>query len=124
MAQFDVLIAGAGPAGAATAISLGDFAPDLRVALVDAQANELRVGETLPPQVEPILRHLKVWDAFAADGHRPSFRTVSAWGGPELLSNEFIFQTAAGRAGGARDAYRGAGRRRGARGLAMARASR
>ena len=93
MADFDVLIAGAGPAGAATAISLGDFAPELRVALVDAPVVAgLRVGETLPPRVEPVLEHLKVWQAFMADGHRPSHRTVSAWGGPEVLSNEFLFQ--------------------------------
>ncbi len=93
MADFDVLIAGAGPAAAATAISLGDYAPDLRLALIDEPRKEgLRVGETLPPQIEPVLDHLKVRDAFAADGHRPSYRTVSAWGGPELLSNEFLFQ--------------------------------
>jgi len=35
MADFDVLIAGAGPAGCATALSLADFAPDLRVGLID-----------------------------------------------------------------------------------------
>lgn len=93
MSDFDVLIAGAGPAGTAAAISLADFAPDLRVALVDLpQPEDLRVGETLPPRIEPILQHLKVWDAFAADGHRPSHRTVSAWGGGELASNEFLFQ--------------------------------
>ena len=33
-----------------------------------------------------------MWQAFEADRHRPSHRTVSAWGGPELLSNEFLFQ--------------------------------
>ncbi len=88
-----MLIAGAGPAGAATAISLSEFAPDLRVALVDAPREEgLRVGETLPPRIEPILDHLKVRDAFTADRHRPSYRTVSAWGGPELVSNEFLSQ--------------------------------
>ena len=91
--DFDVLIAGAGPAGAATAISLNAFAPDLRVALVDAPREEgLRVGETLPPRIERILDHLKVRDAFMAAGHCPSYRTVSAWGGPELASNEFLFQ--------------------------------
>jgi 2-polyprenyl-6-methoxyphenol hydroxylase-like FAD-dependent oxidoreductase len=91
---FDVLIAGAGPAGAATAISLADFAPPLRVGLVGVPATDaVRVGETLPPQIKPVLEHLKVWQAFEADRHRPSYRTVSAWGGVELLSNEFLFQT-------------------------------
>jgi flavin-dependent dehydrogenase len=52
----------------------------------------VRVGETLPPQIKPVLEHLQVWRAFEAGRHRPSYRTVSAWGGPELLSNEFLSQ--------------------------------
>src|ERR1700733_8570634 len=88
------MIAGARPAGAATAIALADFAPELRVCIAEAPcADRLRVGETVPPQIEPLLRHLGLWPAFAADGHRPSYRTVSAWGGPGLVSNEFLFQT-------------------------------
>jgi 2-polyprenyl-6-methoxyphenol hydroxylase-like FAD-dependent oxidoreductase len=94
VADFDVVIAGAGPAGSATAISLAAFAPRLRVALIAAPSPEaVPVGETLPPQIKPILQHLDVWEAFTADGHRPSYRTVSAWGGAELLSNEFLVQT-------------------------------
>jgi 2-polyprenyl-6-methoxyphenol hydroxylase-like FAD-dependent oxidoreductase len=93
LAEFDVLIAGAGPAGAATAISLADFAPELVVGIADTpSADTLRVGETVPPQIKPVLEHLKVWPRFEADRHRPSYRTVSAWGGPELVSNEFLFQ--------------------------------
>ncbi len=93
MAEFDVLIAGAGPAGAATAISLADFAPELRVCIADLPAADgLRVGETVPPQIKPILEHLKVWPCFEADRHRASYRTLSAWGGAELVSNEFLFQ--------------------------------
>jgi flavin-dependent dehydrogenase len=93
LAEFDVLIAGAGPAGAATAISLADFAPELRVCIADLPAVDgLRVGETVPPQIKPILEHLKVWPCFEADRHRASYRTLSAWGGAELVSNEFLFQ--------------------------------
>jgi 2-polyprenyl-6-methoxyphenol hydroxylase-like FAD-dependent oxidoreductase len=91
--DFDVLIAGAGPAGAATALSLANFAPELRVGIADVpSADHLRVGETLPPQIKPLLTHLGLWPAFEADRHRPVYRTVSAWGGPELVSNEFLFQ--------------------------------
>jgi 2-polyprenyl-6-methoxyphenol hydroxylase-like FAD-dependent oxidoreductase len=94
LADFDVVIAGAGPAGTATAISLADFAPELRVCIAHAPAaDRLRVGETLPPQIKPLLDHLGLWPAFEADRHRPSYRTVSAWGGPEVVSNEFLFQT-------------------------------
>lgn len=94
MAGFDVLIAGAGPAGCAAAISLGDFAPKLRVGLIDASAPDTtRIGETVPPPIKPILDHLGLWESFAADRHSASYRTLSAWGGPELLSNEFLFHT-------------------------------
>jgi flavin-dependent dehydrogenase len=94
LAGFDVLIAGAGPAGCAAAISLADFAPKLRVGLIDASAADTtRIGETVPPPVKPILEHLGLWESFAADRHSASYRTLSAWGGPELLSNEFLFHT-------------------------------
>jgi 2-polyprenyl-6-methoxyphenol hydroxylase-like FAD-dependent oxidoreductase len=94
LADFDVLIAGAGPAGAATAVSLTDFAPELRVCIADAPSADMpRVGETVPPQIKPLLKHLGLWPAFEAERHRPSYRMVSAWGSPELESNEFLFQT-------------------------------
>jgi flavin-dependent dehydrogenase len=90
--DFDVVIAGAGPAGCATAISLADFAPELRVCLVDGSVPDaVQIGETVPPPIRRLLEHVGLWQRFAADGHCPSYRTVSAWGGPRLASNEFLF---------------------------------
>jgi 2-polyprenyl-6-methoxyphenol hydroxylase-like FAD-dependent oxidoreductase len=92
VASFDVLIAGAGPAGCATALSLANFAPNLRVGLVDGSAaGHARIGEAVPPPIRPVLVHLGVWDAFIAAGHCPSYRTVAAWGDSRLASNEFVF---------------------------------
>jgi 2-polyprenyl-6-methoxyphenol hydroxylase-like FAD-dependent oxidoreductase len=92
VASFDVLIAGAGPAGCATALSLADFAPNLQVGLVDGSvARHAGIGEAVPPPIRPVLVHLGVWDAFIAAGHSPSYRTVAAWGDSRLASNEFIF---------------------------------
>lgn len=94
MADFDVMIAGAGPAGCAAALSLADFAPELRVCLAEVPPlHGIRVGETVPPQIKPLLDHLRLWPMFAAGGHCASYRTVSAWGGPQLASNEFLFHT-------------------------------
>ncbi len=94
MTDFDVLIAGAGPAGCATAISLADFAPKLTTCLLDAgRRDDVRAGETVPPAIKPLLDHLGLWPAFTADGHAPSYRTLSAWGEARLASNEFLFQT-------------------------------
>lgn len=91
VADFDVLIAGAGPAGCATALSLAAFAPELRVGLVVAAGNgEARIGETVPPQINPILVYLGVFQEFSRGGHSPSFRTLAAWGDARLGINEFL----------------------------------
>lgn len=92
MADFDVLIAGAGPAGCATVLSLASFAPELRVALVVAVGNgKALIGETVPPQINPILAHLGVFQNFSHGGHSLSFRTAAAWGDARLGVNEFLF---------------------------------
>jgi flavin-dependent dehydrogenase len=90
-AAWDVFIAGAGPAGAATALSLAAVAPGLRVCLADAGRDDpFRVGESVPPLIQRFLDHLGVWQAFVDEGHCPSFRTLGAWGGPLLEGNEFF----------------------------------
>jgi 2-polyprenyl-6-methoxyphenol hydroxylase-like FAD-dependent oxidoreductase len=89
--DFDVLIAGSGPAGCATALSLAAFAPELRVGLIAApETGEERIGETVPPQISPVLIHLGLWDAFSRGGHCPSYRTIAAWGDSQLGGNEFL----------------------------------
>ncbi len=88
---WDVFIAGAGPAGAATALSLTTIAPELHLCLADArQDNPFHIGESVPPLLQQFLDHLGVWTAFLNEGHLPSFRTMSAWGSPHLVSNEFF----------------------------------
>src|SRR5262245_10464087 len=91
MADFDVLIAGAGPAGCATALSLADFAPDLRVCLVDpGVCGKTNIGETVPPLIEPVLAHLGLLERFRRGEHCPSYRTMASWGNAQLGSNEFL----------------------------------
>ena len=94
----DVLIVGGGPAGAATALALARVAPDLTVAIVEPKqsgpATSLpNVGEAVPPIIRPFLSELRVLDAFEAAAHAPSYRTLSAWGGPALVANEFLLHT-------------------------------
>jgi 2-polyprenyl-6-methoxyphenol hydroxylase-like FAD-dependent oxidoreductase len=91
MADFDVLIAGGGPAGCAAALSLADFAPRLRVGLIaPGETGVPHIGETVPPHIKPLLVHLGLWPQFAAFNHCPSYRTMSAWGDERLGSNEFL----------------------------------
>lgn len=81
--QPDVAVVGGGPAGSALAIALAR--QGIRVRLIEAvPERKLRVGETVPPELEHYLRELTVWDAFAQGGHLPSGGICSAWGGQAL----------------------------------------
>ena len=90
MADYDVAVAGGGPAGAATALILAKSG--WRVLLADMSDTEaFRVGEGFAPVGHSLLRDLGVLERFVADQHRTSFGTVSAWGSNELQTSDFIF---------------------------------
>jgi flavin-dependent dehydrogenase len=93
MQTHDVAVVGGGPGGCAAALALRAHAPGLSVALVEAtDYAEPRVGETLPPPAASLLRHLGVWDAYAAQGHRAAYGTAAAWGEARPRENDFFFQ--------------------------------
>lgn len=74
----DVIVIGAGAAGAAAASVL---APQLRVTLLDRAATPAwRIGETLPGAARRVLAALGAWERFAAAGHAPAPLKVSRWG--------------------------------------------
>ncbi|HYI12905.1 MAG TPA: tryptophan 7-halogenase [Thermoanaerobaculia bacterium] len=87
---FDVVIAGAGPAGATAALCLARAGA--AVALVDPFAERgIRVGESLAPAIREPLGLLGLWDRFAAAGHRPAYAIRSAWGSAEPQDQDHIF---------------------------------
>jgi len=88
--EVDVAVVGGGPAGCAAAISLARLGR--RVALLERTVyGASRVGETLPPDVQPLLRELGVWERFLADGHAPAPGLVMRWGGGEPYETDHIF---------------------------------
>lgn len=90
-----MVILGGGPAGAATALSLRQHAPSLSLALIErSNYNEIRIGESLPPTVQPLLEQLGAWHAFLNEGHIPAYGICAAWGSDELFENEFIYHPA------------------------------
>jgi flavin-dependent dehydrogenase len=77
--DFDVVVVGAGPAGSATALRLARSG--CRVALVERTLfQDLRVGESLAPLVQPLLAELGVWPDFLGLRPLPSYGTRSVWG--------------------------------------------
>src|SRR5271166_2821869 len=88
MIDADILILGAGPAGAVAALNL---APTRRVVLVERQAQvSPRVGEALPPVARRLLAEMGLWDAFLEERHAPSYGNCSVWGGGELMETDFL----------------------------------
>jgi flavin-dependent dehydrogenase len=88
--RADVVVLGAGPAGAAAATAL--VRTGLKVVLL------ARPGtgppdryETLPPEIQVPLAALGLWEHFRAAGHLPSPGILSAWGGPGLIATDALF---------------------------------
>lgn len=87
--SFDVLVAGGGPAGSATALVLSRRG--FSVALVEQSNYEApRVGETLPPLTRQRLTELGVWERFLACGPLQSHGIRTAWESSFPRHQDFI----------------------------------
>jgi flavin-dependent dehydrogenase len=90
--RHDVAIIGAGPAGAAAAITLRRRYPGLSVTLFEGTRFDApRVGEILSPAATGVLEHLGVLDAFNLVGFRPVHGSAVSWGSPMLVESAHLF---------------------------------
>jgi flavin-dependent dehydrogenase len=86
--ESDVLIVGAGPAGATAALNL---APVRKVTMIDSRRDPaLRIGESLPPGVRRLLVDMGLWDSFRAEGHSPCHANRALWGTNEVVETDFL----------------------------------
>jgi flavin-dependent dehydrogenase len=89
MRYFDVVILGAGPAGATTALALRKFHPHLSVVMVEAcDYQTLRQGEILTKEAIPILQQLDVLDFFLEQNH-PQWQTAPRANDEATSTHEF-----------------------------------
>jgi len=86
--ETEILIVGAGPAGATAAINL---APFRRVVLIDRRATiQPRVGESLLPAARRLLVDMGLWESFVSQGHEPWRGNRAIWGDPEPHDTNFM----------------------------------
>ncbi|WDE07574.1 tryptophan 7-halogenase [Thalassomonas viridans] len=90
----DVIIVGAGPAGAAAALTLLTYS-DLRVTLVEqSDLNDVRVAEHVGEDIFDLLGYLKVAkSAFPAETFLPCGNQTSYWGSDEPVPGHMLFAT-------------------------------
>ena len=87
--KFDVAILGGGVAGATVAANLSRSGYST-VIVEQSNYQEVRIGETLPPNIKPLLQRLGTWDRFVSGNCSPSFGIRAAWGQNQLTENDFI----------------------------------
>ncbi|MDC8748545.1 FAD-dependent monooxygenase [Xanthomonas campestris] len=88
--RYDVVVLGAGPAGASCALALARAGVE-RLCLVDGgSAAGAAIGETIPPDARLLLQQLGLWSAFLGDGHLACVGSCASWGSPQLGFNDFV----------------------------------
>src|SRR4030095_11414104 len=88
--RFDVVVIGGGPAGTAVALAL--VTQGVSVLVVErSNYQQLRFGETLPPEIQPTLSRLGLWHGFLQAHHLRSVGIRSIWGSTEPYDQSFIF---------------------------------
>ncbi|OAB78796.1 tryptophan 7-halogenase [Cochleicola gelatinilyticus] len=84
-----IIIVGAGPAGCACAISL--LSEGFKVLLIDnSKEGKFKIGESIPPYMNFLLKKLGVYQSFLKEQHEPCFGSCSYWGGPLRGYNDTV----------------------------------
>jgi flavin-dependent dehydrogenase len=90
--KFAVAIVGAGPAGSSAALQLARAG--ISVGVFEQRSSVSRkLGETLPPATNRVLKNLALWEDFLNTGPLPSTCNASSWGSSSLAFNDFFFGT-------------------------------
>lgn len=78
----NIVIIGAGPAGCSCAIALLN-AGIKNVSIIDnAKGGKFHIGESIPPDMNLLLKQLGIYESFIKEGHEPCYGSCSYWGSP------------------------------------------
>ena len=93
MFTTDVAIVGGGPAGAAVGLALArrGLSP---IVLESQPGPRLKVGECLPPNINPLLDHFGLTERLRRQGNLASHGNQFIWGSDSIEERDFIFGTA------------------------------
>ncbi|MEP9349407.1 tryptophan 7-halogenase [Xanthobacter sp. KR7-225] len=87
MSACDLLVAGAGPAGAAAAVTAARRGLDV-ILVHDPRPGLVWAGESLPPGMADLAA--AVFAPAVIEGHLPAYGTRAAWGGEALVATDFL----------------------------------
>ncbi len=87
--NIQVIIAGGGPAGAATALSLN--ARGIKCLVIEAEMHpKFKVGETIPPNALPLFKKLGIEQLLQSNKHLVSYGNRMAWGSADYTEKSFL----------------------------------
>lgn len=87
--NYQVIIAGAGPAGLAASLTL--TANKISHCIFEAHKSaKPKPGDALPPNAKPLLKQLGILDLLKNDLHIPYYGSKSIWGNDTIHQEEFI----------------------------------
>ncbi|WP_303301521.1 NAD(P)/FAD-dependent oxidoreductase [Flavivirga jejuensis] len=88
--NYEVVIIGGGPAGTATAIQLVRLGIQSVLIVEKGSYSDSKIGESLPPNTNVLLRQLGIWHAFKLEGHLQVGGSCSIWGSAESGYNDYF----------------------------------
>lgn len=77
---YRIAVIGAGPAGSSCAIALKNSGFKNVYLIDNSKTGKFHIGESIPPDMNLILKKLGIYESFLKENHEPCFGSCSYWG--------------------------------------------